>query len=131
MQLSLEFQESPKNSNPTSFFTFENAGWGEKSRFAADIFNDLHAEAMTIMGCYHDLKARVTKLELVLPAVEKSLLSEASHLRFIYSPGMYVCMMNNTNSVLFSSSATTSQFMAIKADRHLHCAGMCCVLRLY
>ncbi len=56
---------------------------------------------MTIMGCYHDLKARVTKLELVLPAVEKSLLSEASHLRFIYSPGMYVCMMNNTNLVLF------------------------------
>jgi hypothetical protein len=42
---------------------------------------------MTIMGCYHDLKARVTKLELVLPAVEKSLLAEASHLRFIYSPG--------------------------------------------
>ncbi|CAK9213984.1 unnamed protein product, partial [Sphagnum troendelagicum] len=60
---------------------------GDLAEFAADIFNDLHAEAMTIMGCYHDLKARVTKLELVLPAVEKSLLSEASHLRFIYSPG--------------------------------------------
>jgi hypothetical protein len=84
-RISLEFQSN-------FFLHLWNAGWGEKSRFAADIFNDLHAEAMTLMGCYHDLKARVTKLELVLPAVEKSLLSAASHLRFIYSPGMYVCM---------------------------------------
>jgi hypothetical protein len=54
---------------------------------------------MTIMGCYHDLKARVTKLELVLPAVEKSLLAEASHLRFIYSPGMYVCMYDEQHQL--------------------------------
>jgi hypothetical protein len=31
MQLSLEFQESPKNSNPTSFFTFEMPDGGKKA----------------------------------------------------------------------------------------------------
>ncbi|KAH9531014.1 hypothetical protein CY35_19G013500 [Sphagnum magellanicum] len=70
---------------------------GDLAEFAADIFNDLHTEAMTIMGCYHDLKARVTKLELVLPAVEKSLLAEASHLRFIYSPEWHASLPSDEN----------------------------------
>jgi hypothetical protein len=39
------------------------------------------------MGCCHELRARVLKLETDLPNVEKSLQSEATLFRLIYSPG--------------------------------------------
>jgi hypothetical protein len=62
-------------------------GWGWVCRFAAEIFNGLHDEVMSIMGCCHELRARVLKLETDLPNVEKSLQSEATLFRLIYSPG--------------------------------------------
>jgi hypothetical protein len=60
---------------------------GDLAEFAAEIFNGLHDEVMSIMGCCHELRARVLKLETDLPNVEKSLQSEATLFRLIYSPG--------------------------------------------
>ncbi|KAH9534470.1 hypothetical protein CY35_17G007400 [Sphagnum magellanicum] len=60
---------------------------GDLAEFAAEIFNGLHDEVMSIMVCCHELRARVLKLETDLPNVEKSLQSEATVFQLIYSPG--------------------------------------------
>lgn len=55
-------------------------------RFAAEIFHDLHDDILTIVSRGQSLKARVARLEVDLPSVEKALLAEASQFRFAYSP---------------------------------------------
>ncbi|KAG0568872.1 hypothetical protein KC19_6G050200 [Ceratodon purpureus] len=58
---------------------------GDLAEFAAEIFHDLHDDIMTIVSRGQNLKARVARLEVDLPAVEKALLAEASQFRFAYS----------------------------------------------
>lgn len=51
-------------------------------RFAAEIFHDLHDDVMKLVSRGRDLKARVDRLEVDLPMVEKALLAGSSQSKF-------------------------------------------------
>ncbi|CAN5968213.1 unnamed protein product [Sphagnum jensenii] len=60
---------------------------GDLAEFAAEIFWDLHNELMAIGGRGYDLTARLQQLEIELPLVERTLLSEPNQIRFAYCAG--------------------------------------------
>ncbi|CAM6050204.1 unnamed protein product [Sphagnum compactum] len=60
---------------------------GDLAEFAAEIFRDLHNELMAIGGRGYDLTARLQQLEIALPLVERTLLSEPNQIRFAYCAG--------------------------------------------
>ncbi|KAH9568973.1 hypothetical protein CY35_03G107500 [Sphagnum magellanicum] len=60
---------------------------GDLAEFAAEIFRDLHNELMAIGGRGYDLTARLQQLEIELPLVERTLLSEPNQIRFAYCAG--------------------------------------------
>jgi hypothetical protein len=60
---------------------------GDLAEFAAEIFRDLHNEIMAIGERGYDLTARLQQLEIELPLVERTLLSEPNQIRFAYCAG--------------------------------------------
>lgn len=57
------------------------------SRFAAEIFHDLHEEVMATASRSHGLIVRVQQLEAEFPSIERTLLSQTSHTSFLYNSG--------------------------------------------
>jgi hypothetical protein len=59
------------------------------SRFAAEVFHDLHEEILATAARGHELTIRVQQLESELPLIEKMMFSETknNHDTFIYSQG--------------------------------------------
>lgn len=51
------------------------------------MFHDLHEEVMATAARGHALIARVQQLEAEFPSGEKTLLSQTSHIPFLYSSG--------------------------------------------
>ncbi|KAF9680085.1 hypothetical protein SADUNF_Sadunf06G0083400 [Salix dunnii] len=62
---------------------------GDLAEFAAEIFHDLHEEAMTTAARGHGLMARVQQLEAEFPSIEKAFLSQTNHSPFFSSSGAY------------------------------------------
>ncbi|CAK9873695.1 unnamed protein product [Sphagnum jensenii] len=60
---------------------------GDLAEFAVEIFRDLHNEIMAIGERGYDLTARLQQLEIELPLVERTLLSEPNQIRFAYCAG--------------------------------------------
>ena len=76
-------------------FTALRMNWPEsivcsRSRFAAEVFHELHEEILATAARGHELGIRVQQLESELPFIEKMMLSEtkSNHDNFIYSQGI-------------------------------------------
>ena len=61
------------------------------SRFAAEVFHDLHEEILATAARGHELMIRVQQLESELPFLEKIMFNEtkSNHDNFIYSQGNF------------------------------------------
>ncbi|KAL8141001.1 hypothetical protein V2J09_007022 [Rumex salicifolius] len=61
---------------------------GDLAEFAAEMFHDLHEEVMATAARGHALIARVQQLEAEFPSVENTLLSQTTHIPFLYNSGI-------------------------------------------
>jgi hypothetical protein len=57
------------------------------SRFAAEIFHDLHEDVMTTASRGHGLMLRLQQLEAEFPAAEKAIISQADHSNYPHDEG--------------------------------------------
>lgn len=57
-------------------------------RFAAEIFHDLHEEAMATASRGHGLMLRLQQLEAEFPAVEKAIISQTEHSNYPHDDGL-------------------------------------------
>jgi hypothetical protein len=60
---------------------------GAKTRFAAEIFHDLHEQLRALRVRSDGLTSRVLRLETELPAVEKALRTSTDQFRYAYIAG--------------------------------------------
>nr|XP_043619494.1 protein SCAR2 [Erigeron canadensis] len=61
---------------------------GDLAEFAAEIFHQLHEEAMATAARGHGLLVRVQQLESEIPSIEKAYLSQTSHSAFFPNSGI-------------------------------------------
>lgn len=60
---------------------------GDLAEFAAEIFHDLHEEAMATASRGHGLMLRLQQLEAEFPAVEKAIISQTEHSNYPHDDG--------------------------------------------
>ncbi|KAL2467326.1 Protein SCAR1 [Abeliophyllum distichum] len=60
---------------------------GDLAEFAAEVFHDLQEEVMITSSRSHKLMARVRHIDNALPALEKAVLAQRSHLHLAYTAG--------------------------------------------
>jgi hypothetical protein len=59
------------------------------SRFAADVFHDLHEQVITTSARGRKVLTRVQNIEAALPSLEKAVKNQKSHIHFAYVAGSY------------------------------------------
>ena len=59
------------------------------TRFAADVFHDLHEQVITTSARGRKVLTRVQNIEAALPSLEKAVKNQKSHIHFAYVPGSY------------------------------------------
>ncbi|XP_020236461.1 protein SCAR1 isoform X2 [Cajanus cajan] len=60
---------------------------GDLADFAADVFHGLQEQVMTTASRSHRLMVRVQNIEAALPALEKAVLAQTSHIHLAYTAG--------------------------------------------
>jgi len=65
----------------------------EKCSFAAEVFHGLQEQVMTTASRSHRLMVRVQNIEASLPALEKAVLAQTSHIHLAYTAGMVILAM--------------------------------------
>ncbi|OVA06240.1 SCAR/WAVE family [Macleaya cordata] len=60
---------------------------GDLAEFAAEVFHDLQEQVMTTAARSHKMIARVHHIEASIPAIEKAVLAQKSHIHFAYTNG--------------------------------------------
>ncbi|KAJ6331475.1 hypothetical protein OIU76_009954 [Salix suchowensis] len=92
---------------------------GDLAEFAAEIFHDLHEEAMTTAARGHGLMARVQQLEAEFPSIEKAFLSQTNHSPFFSSSGAY----RHPNLQMEQNLITHGGFPRFVMDSYEECRG--------
>jgi hypothetical protein len=59
------------------------------TRFAADVFHDLHEQVIATSARGRKVLTRVQNIEAALPSLEKAVKNQKSHIHFAYVPGKY------------------------------------------
>ena len=59
------------------------------TRFAADVFHDLHEQVITTSARGRKVLTRVQNIEAALPSLEKAVKNQKSHIHFSYVSGSY------------------------------------------
>ncbi|XAR66568.1 hypothetical protein NMG60_11012847 [Bertholletia excelsa] len=77
---------------------------GDLTEFAAEVFHGLQEQVMSTSSRSHKLMVRVQYLEATLPTVEKTILSQKSHLHFAYTAGSswHAHLQNEQNHFVYS-----------------------------
>lgn len=57
------------------------------TRFAADVFHDLHEQVIATSARGRKVLTRVQNIEAALPSLEKAVKNQKSHIHFAYVPG--------------------------------------------
>jgi len=59
------------------------------TRFAADVFHDLHEQVIATSARGRKVLTRVQNIEAALPSLEKAVKNQKSHIHFAYVLGKY------------------------------------------
>ncbi len=70
---------------------------GDKTRFAAEIFHDLHEQLRALRVRSDGLTSRLLRLETELPAVEKALRTSTDQFRYAYIAGRLAHFLHATH----------------------------------
>ncbi|KAK1302274.1 SCAR-like protein 2 [Acorus calamus] len=60
---------------------------GDLAEFAAEIFHDVHEQVTITAARGRKMMARIKQIEYAVPSLEKSILTQTSHIHFAYTPG--------------------------------------------
>jgi hypothetical protein len=70
------------------------------TRFAADVFHDLHEQVIATSARGRKVLTRVQNIEAALPSLEKAVKNQKSHIHFAYVPGNYLFTSSMSKSTL-------------------------------
>lgn len=70
------------------------------TRFAADVFHDLHEQVIATSARGRKVLTRVQNIEAALPSLEKAVKNQKSHIHFAYVLGNYLFTSSMSKSTL-------------------------------